>query len=223
VGVGDVDLGTGLARCRACNDIFRYDTAPALAAGAPAGRRQLAAVPPGVTVTDEGTRLVIRRRLFTPKAGVGILLFTAMWIGLGFFFFGPSVDAGTLDLAEAMGLAMFGGVGVFLLYVTAAVWVNTTTITVDRSWLRVRDRPLPMWDAVDLLVPSIRQLYCADRTFRHRDGKVVSYELVALLHDGRSRRVMKENEPDLLMLVEREAERWLKIADEPVGGELARY
>ncbi|MBV9108516.1 MAG: hypothetical protein JO306_03815 [Gemmatimonadetes bacterium] len=215
-----MDLGTGLARCRACNDIFRYDAASELAAGAPAGRRQLAALPPGVTVADEGTRLVIRRSWFSLKAGVGIVLFTAIWNGMLLLFF-DGVD-GT-DLFELAGLAIFGGVGVFLLYLTLAVWVNTTTITVDRAWLRVRDRPLPVGSAVDLAVPTIRQLYCAERTFRHRRGKQVRYELLALLRDGTSRRVMKEGEPDLLMFVEREAERWLKIADEPVGGELARY
>jgi hypothetical protein len=132
----------------------------------------------------------------------------------------------TLRRGEVM-MALFAvlhvAVGILITYVTLAGFVNRTTLRVDRNRITVRHHPLPWVGSAELATADVRQLYCEQRISRGRYGVYYAYDLRALMRDGTRKRLLSNiDTPDIPLFLEQHAEAWMKIADTPVAGELAR-
>jgi hypothetical protein len=219
VAAADVDLATGTARCRTCGSAFRFDAA---AVPPPSGaRRPLSGTPQGITVSAAGDTLTIRQRWFGRSTFV-LLFFTLAWNAALAFLYAYAWRRG--DVLAMVFPVLHLAAGIILVYGTLASFLNTTTITIDRSWLRVRTGPVPAARAVNLPAGAVKQLFCEKKVSRPGRTPMTRYSLVALMNDGRRTRVIAEvASPDLPLFLEEHAEAWMKIADEPVAGELARY
>jgi len=113
----------------------------------------------------------------------------------------------------------FVGVGIFLGYSTIAGLVNTTTIKVNDATFSVRHHPLP-FPGSHLASTDIEQLYTKQRISRSKNGTRISYQLHALLQDGRDKALIKNlTSSEQALYVEQEVERFLDIENIPVSGE----
>ncbi len=219
VAADDVNLSTGLAKCRTCNNVFRFDNHPELAA-APARRRPLAAKPPSVAVSDFAGELTIRYRWFSPKY-IFLTFFCIIWNGFLLFWYGMALAAGNL-LMLAFPL-LHVAAGVWLTYMTIAGYLNTTTVTIDGSRLSVKHGPVPWPGNLTLSTLEVQQLFCEEKISRGKNGPSYSYNLVALLlNGGRKKIVSGLDTPEVPVWLEQHAEQWMNIQDEAVVGEFAR-
>ena len=216
----DVNLDTGLAKCRACNAVFRFDDDPMLAVGGPRPREKMKA-PQSVTQESLGGQLVFRHRWFSWKI-VFMTFFCVVWDGFLVFWYAMAF-AGDAPLLFKLFPILHLAVGVGITYYTIAGYVNTTTVTLDRGRLTVRSGPLPWPGNLDIDTGRFRQLYCEEKVSRGRNGVSYTYDLKAVMADGgRLKIVSGLDSPDVPLYLEQQMEEWLRIRDEPVRGELRR-
>jgi len=219
VAAEDIALDTGLAKCRTCNNVFRFDNAPELAA--PAARpRPVAGRPRSVVTSDANGALTIKYRWFSAKY-IFLVFFCLFWDGFLAAWYAVALTTGNV-----MGLVfpiLHVVIGIAVTYATIAGLVNTTTLRIDGYRLRVIHHPLPWGRAVDLGIGDVQQLFCDERMTRGRYGASYTYNLNALLRDGTRRKVISNlDAPELPIYLEQHAEEWMGIRDEPVSGELTR-
>lgn len=221
IAADDVNLGTGLAKCRACNAVFRFDDDPMLAAGAVRPRERMQA-PKSVTQSSAGGQLTFRHRWFSWKF-VFLVFFCVVWDGFLAVWY-TLVFAGDAPLLFKVFPVLHVAIGVGLTYFTIAGFVNTTAVTLDRGYLSVRHGPLPWPGKLDIDTVRFRQLYCEEKVSRGRNGVSYTYDLKAVMSDGGRIKIMSGlDSPDVPLYMEQQMEEWLKIRDEPVPGELRRY
>jgi hypothetical protein len=217
VAAGDLDLITGLARCRACGDVFRLGRA--IESAEPAGERPLAAPPPHITLSESGGARTLHYRWYSTYTA---MLVVSSVVLAGFIALTLILASGPIGTAaRAMELA-FIAADAALAYQAVAELLNTTTFTVERSWLRVRHGPVPWRGSVDLPARAVRQLYCDLFEWHNENGGTQRYYTVmALLRDGTRTRVSsRQRSREAAVYIERCLETWLGLADEPVGGEM---
>ncbi|HEU4558825.1 MAG TPA: hypothetical protein VFS20_13285 [Longimicrobium sp.] len=217
VAADDVNLSTGLAKCRTCNSVFRFDNHPELAA--PARRRAPVLKPEHVEVYEGYGDITIRYRWFGPKY-IFFAVFCLIWNGFLLFWYTMAWAAGStiMMLFPILHVAA----GVFLTYTTFAGFFNSTTVALDGSQLSVRHGPLPWPGNLTLSTLEVQQLYCEEKISRGKNGLTYTYNLLALLHNGGRKKIVSGlDAPELPLWLEQHAEAWMKIRDEAVVGEFA--
>jgi hypothetical protein len=219
VAAEDIDLSSGLAKCRTCNNVFRFADTPELAA--PAARpRPLMDRPRNVVIGETPGELALDYRWFSAKY-IFMAFFCLFWDGFLVAWYAISIGSGSWIMTLFPILHVL--VGIAITYVTIAGFVNTTSVRVSRSRLRVWHHPLPFGRTIDLETAAVKQLFCEEKINHSRNGTWCSYDLMALLRDGTRKRLLPNlDTPQLPIYLEQNAESWLGIRDEPVGGELAR-
>ncbi|MEW5931665.1 MAG: hypothetical protein AB1941_29705 [Gemmatimonadota bacterium] len=221
ISADDVNLDTGLAKCRACNAVFRFDDEPELAGGGFPGVRPRLEMPRSLTRDAGGGAVVFRHRWFSWKI-VFLTFFCLLWDGFLVFWYAMAF-AGDAPLIFKLFPVLHLAVGAGLTYYTVAGYVNTTTVTLDRGHLSVRHGPLPWPGSLDMDTSRCRQLYCEEKVNRGRNGYTYTYHLKAVTSDGgRLKIVSGLDSPDVPLYLEQEMEQHLRIRDEPVAGELRR-
>lgn len=114
-------------------------------------------------------------------------------------------------------------IGAFLIYLIAAMFLNRTTIHVNRDWLRIVHGPLPWRTPKPVDVHELAQLYVKHSVSHSENGSSTTYQLTALMNDGSSTKLFKghqdENTP---IALERMIEVHLGIKDQAVKGEYGR-
>ncbi len=174
--------------------------------------------PPSVTVDEDGGDVTYRRRWFHK----GVLGFPLYWIFCG------GVAMGMYDIETASGAVsivtlLVAALTLLMVYSNIAHVTNTTTVRLGRERLTVRHGPLPWSGNVDLATSDIRQLFCEKTIHRLRRTTFPSYGLYAILADGRKVKVLTRlDAPDVPLYLEQRLERWLRIENAPVPGELSR-
>ena len=99
----DVALDTGLAKCRTCNNVFRFDNLPELAA--PAVRpRQNVGRPRSVATWEDDGGLTVQYRWFSPKY-IAMAAFCLFWDGFLVFWYLMAWDGHTLSCCSHPHLA----------------------------------------------------------------------------------------------------------------------
>jgi hypothetical protein len=217
---GDVNPVTGLARCAACNEVFRFTPADG---HAPPPPRELppGEAPRGITLSQNGHEQTLRYRWRSSRT-VMITLWSVAWTaGMAFALsrHGPRVGTGVRALVTA-----FLAVGLLVAYWALAEWANTTTFTLRGGWLRVRHGPVPWPGSADVPAAAIRQLYSHDFQMRQEHGgNSHQYSVRALLRDGTTTTLLSNlKSPAATWYIERRLEAWLGLADEPVADEMSR-
>jgi hypothetical protein len=219
VAAEDVNLATGLAKCRTCNNVFRFADDPELAPQTTRARAPVEKPRSIVTYASDG-ELTLDYRWFSPKY-IFMVFFCLFWNGFLVFWYTAAFQ--TRNPIMMLFPLLHVGVGLFITYITIAGFVNTTTVQIDRGRIQVRHHPLPFGRRLELATGDVKQLFCQERISRSRNGVAYMYDLVALLRDGTRRKVVSNlDSPELTLYLEQNAEAWLRIPDEAVTGELVR-
>ena len=208
----DDTASKGYVKCRFCGEVTQV--APAAASGGRSGsslggawdreapprssgaRRNIRIrprdstfpEPPGFTVTSDATTLTIVKRWRTALVGC-LFLFALFWNAfLVFWNLGVS-QAGGIAIVFHLFSIPFVLVGLGLIYLCAATFVNRTTITASASVLSVRVGPLPWRGNLDVDPSDIEQLYVETKTRSSKNG-TSSWSVVAVRMRGGVRRTL---------------------------------
>ena len=112
--------------------------------------------------------------------------------------------------------SMFG-----IAYTALAGWLNRTRITVDQGRISVRHGPLPWLGNKDLDGSTMKQLYSKEKISRGRNSTSVTYEVHAITTNGRNEKLLSGLETsEQALYIEQEIERYLRIEDAPVRGQI---
>lgn len=217
IDAADVNLDRMIAKCRRCNAVFSF--AGMVEGGAERAKMLDVPLPSRFTIEHTGDGLVIARRWLSARVYL-MAVMTVFWNGFVLFWIG------TVLVARVWPMALFGslhaGVGLFLLYTTLAGFLNTTTVRVGSSELTVKHGPLP-YPGKRLEPGAIRQLFSKRRISHGRNSTTITYELHAVTGDGKHEKLVSGlDEEEQALFLEQEVERYLRIKDQPVRGELAR-
>jgi hypothetical protein len=217
----NVSLQLFVARCPHCGAVFAVadPSRGEPATGEQRSPRLRVPRPPRVELLDLGNSLEIRRSWFSPTLFF-LLFFCIFWNGFMIVWHVMAISMG------AWFMSLFGllhtAVGIGVAYGTLAGFVNQTVIRVGQGLLEVQHGPLPWLGNKTLTAHEIKQLYCQEHTHHGKNGTSVTYS-VELIRNGERETLLKGlNECDQALFVEQELERFLKIEDQPVRGELAR-
>lgn len=217
----DVNIETMIANCRSCDAIFSLAAQFTLAdKSAPITRLD---VPRPRCFTVEHLDGTLRISWRGSKGGAIILLlvtliwngFASLWIFLAFSSAGHAAFA----LAAIPHLL----IGLWLGRLTLSNLLNTTRVEASASDLRVYNTPISASNNLSIPRDSLRQFYCVEPGHHSRRGPSGLCDLWAIKADGSSIAVLKSlADPEQALYLEQELERYLRIKDEPVDGELPR-
>ncbi|MEX0867604.1 MAG: hypothetical protein WD030_09615 [Pirellulales bacterium] len=208
-----------MARCGHCDSVFSVASHAAFGRhGQPLERPQVE-LPHGMQVSEQGGELEIRRRWFT--WGILFLAFFAC------FWNGFLIVWHTLAIVQgAWFMSLFGvihtAVGVGLAYSVLTGFLNSTVVRVGRGSIEVKHGPLPWRGNKTILSHDIEQLYCREKISQGKNGASYRYA-VLVVQQGRREVLLKGLENvEQALYIEQEIERFLKINDTPVVGEIPR-
>ena len=202
----DVNLEHLLAKCRHCQEVFRFSTAEIEAVSDKLREqdkpstaiseelldqeklpvRSIAKVrapkPDTIFVEDDGANLRLVRRWFD-YSYIGTAIFCVFWDGFLVMWYSIafSVDGPVLMIIFPI---MHVVVGVWLTYTTIAGFFNSTVVTLSETTLEVKHGPVPWLGNVSVPVTAIEQLYCthaAMNTWRWNRNAGASQNLLLAL------------------------------------------
>jgi hypothetical protein len=220
----DINLDLGMARCTHCGTVFSLKGLPQeRAPDKPTTNypRAAVAMPKRIEIFDSGDGLRIQYHWFSPKY-IFMIIFTVFWNGFMLVWHGIALSSG------AWFMSLFGllhtAVGLGLGYSTLAGFLNTTTIWVGLDFLEIRHHPLPWPGSKRLLAEEIEQIYCKENVSQSRNGGAsYSYEVYAILRNAAKEKLLGGlNEVEQALYIEQELERYMRIQDRPVRGEIPR-
>ncbi len=168
----------------------------------------------------QGDTLVITRSWRNLSAWV-LLFFALFWNGFLIVWHGIALSTG------AWSMSVFGlihtGVGLFLIYYVAALFLNSTVIRASPRSLESKSGPLPWKGDRQLDAGTVSQLYCKEEIHRSKNRSSASYQVDAVLPGNRRETlVWGLPEADHALFIEQQLERHLRLADVPVAGEHGR-
>ena len=203
------------ARCPSCRALIDLESSRLISA-----RPKNVPIPEKWQVDAKPGSLVVKWRWFS--AAVFFLVpFTLFWNGiLSVMAFG-----GTENFAHPERL-LFGlviphvWVGLGLAYYCVALFLNSTTVKVLDGTLHVKHGPLPWRGTKAIAAREVQQLFVVEK--RGNKGSI-SYELCALMRDGRRQTVLVGLTSDAsARFLEVRLEQVMNITDQAVEGELKR-
>jgi hypothetical protein len=223
----NINLDNLVAKCANCNAVYSIAGELGLASGekdktVAAPLRAEVPMPQGIEIKDEFDKLVIRRAWYSCMA-LPMLFFTVFWNGFMLMWFGISISMGAWQMA--LFGTLHGAIGVYLAYTTLASFLNATTITVTSDQLEIRHHPVPMPGSKTLFASEIVQLFCVQHVSRgSKGGTTISYQVNAIMQDQRRENLLKGlTNIEQALYIEQEIERYLRIENRQVQGEVEGY
>jgi hypothetical protein len=247
IDAADVNLEHLLAKCRACQEVFRFSSdeieavsdrvkeheavreyeSPAVFSGTDDDRILDIRVPPvkaprpeSIEVEDWGGKRRIVRRWFV-YSYFWTLAFCIVWDGFLVFWYTTAFWSGSL-------LAIFFPVlhvcvGVFLTYSTIAGFFNRSVITLREEELEVWHGPVPSFGNLVLPAKKIKQMYCLEeaRTWgKSGNFYTPTVTVNAMLENGATKVVVRSLSREEGLFVEQQLEEWMNIAPQRVPGQI---
>mgnify|MGYP003390205964 CR=1 FL=1 len=231
----DLHLDRGIAVCSACGGVQRLPGPAAVDSPSDSGTASPrkpsgdVPIPTQFTVEDAGHELTIRQRWFQ-WAMLFLMFFAIAWdsflVGWFSMFAGGGGPPGVFGIVFFVFPIAHVAVGVGLTYFVLAGFLNSTVIRVADGMLTVRHGPLPWRGNLDMPTDSIEQIYCQKKlnTNRDSDGHTTTstrYEVHAVVAGQKQRLLGGLHEADHALFVEQRLERFLRIDDRAVPGEMA--
>ena len=181
-------------------------------------------LPDKLELRNQGTGIEIVRKWFGWKV-ILTTAFAVFWCGFLFMWYSMVFAFGNLFGRESAFMALFPlihvAVGIGVSYTALAGWINKTRITVDQGRLSVRHGPLPWLGNKDLDGTTLKQLYSKEKISRGRNSTSVTYEVHALTSSGRNEKLLSGLETsEQALYIEQEIERYFRIEDAPVRGQI---
>lgn len=175
-------------------------------------------LPKNIDLITEYDAIVLRRTWKSPVAYF-LTFFSLFWNGFMVVWMTIAITKGQWAMA-AFG-SIHATVGLVLIYVTLALFLNKTDIRIDSYNLSIKHYPLPWFGQIQLPVESIQQVYCKEKVSRNKNGTSITYDVHCLDHNTFSKKLISGlNDQEQARFIEREIEKTLGIKDRPVSGEL---
>ncbi len=211
----DVDLVGKIAKCTNCNNVFSFSVPSA------AGKERAPTNKPKDFSLERSVEgLTITRKWFTP-AIIFLTFFCLFWNGFMAVWFYIAIKQKIYSMA-LFGL-LHGAVGLGLLYGVLAVYLNKTYIRVSQNSLTITHRPLPWFGQKDLKQHNLKQLYTKEVINYSGRPYPTLYAVQAVTNQGEVIELISGfSSSEEALFIEQEIEKYLKIDDEPVSGELPR-
>lgn len=215
-------IADGMAVCDYCQRPL-----PTMPAVPPQAARPPQPMPPHYRLLqNEGEDWVeIRWRWFSPAVFFLIpfcLAWNAFLIGWYSTALGDRGPGGAFAWLMIVFPAAHVAVGLGLIYAVLTMLVNATVLRVARGTLSVSHGPIYFPGLSPIETDAITQLFCVV-SHRGESESATSYELRALLRDGRTLTILRHvTDRDEVLFLEQCLEAKLGLRDEPVGGELPR-
>lgn len=232
----DVNVQALVAKCRACGEVFTFDSRALRGSEPPYIRPE---VPKPATIreeeTVEGPQLIMR---WFRASVLMMVVFCAIWDGFLYLWYSQAFQQ-TTRLAHAKSsihnvpelkspellIFLFPSlhvmIGAGLTYVTIASLFNRTKIRVGIDGLKVRSGPIPWRNPPLLPREAIKQIYASRRVRSGRYGVSYTYRVDAVRSNGTREALLTGiSDPDEARFIERWIEQQLGLPDKPVVGEL---
>ncbi|MBI4803297.1 MAG: hypothetical protein HY796_12320 [Elusimicrobia bacterium] len=213
----NINIQTAIAKCGSCSAVFGFaDKAPG---AVPFGSKRAVEMPKGYSVDHVGTGLEITRRWRSWKY-LALLGFCIFWDGfLVVWYFIAFTKGGPLVMKLFPILHVAAGVA--LTYTAIAGLLNRTRITVNTAEVGIKHFPLPWLGNRLVMRQEIDQLFCEEKIRHGKNGVHYSYNLSAVLRDGKRLKLVSGlDTPEKALFLEQQIEGYLGIADRPVAGEM---
>jgi len=174
-------------------------------------------LPDKMEFTDHGHFIGISRKWFDRKI-ISKTFFAIFWNG--FVFYGYLKGEGMMKFF----LLPFLAAGIYITYEVIAGYLNKTYVRVDNSSIVIKHAPLPHFGNKTLNSSDIKQLYSKEKISDKRKGdSSVSYEVHAITNDNKNIKLLSGLESsEIALFIEQEIEKFLKIEDKSVRGEIGR-
>jgi DNA-directed RNA polymerase subunit RPC12/RpoP len=178
-------------------------------------------IPQPANVLVENDRQVARliQRWFSLKY-IPMAFFAIAWDSFLFFWYSMAFGSGMPWIMAVFPL-LHVAVGIGVTYSTIAGFINRTVLEVSRDEIGVWFEPLPWLGEKTLKTREVKQFYCKEKVVHSKNGTQTQYELYAVTASNQQVKLLGNLEnPDAALFFEQQLERWLKIADRPVAGEI---
>lgn len=185
-------------------------------------QRGLVPVPPGVSLEREKQTARIVQRWFSLKY-VPMAFFCIAWDAFLIFWYGMAFSTNAPWIMIVFPIAHLA-VGVGLTYSTLAGFINRTVLEVTKEDISIWFEPLPWMGEKTLKTADFKQFYSKENVSRGENGSTYTYQLFAVMKDGRSIKLLENlRSADMALFFEQQLETWLRIPDQQVPGEFSRY
>jgi hypothetical protein len=211
----NIDLNGQIAKCDHCNSVF--DCKDELSKVSNNMRDEIK-LPDGIKIKRDISGLNIERRWLNSKY-IFLAFFTVLY---GFYFFEYIQRPESYRITSPPSVQAL--VGVFLTYIVLSGCINKTNIIVNPQSLIIKHGPIPARGNKNINAGELKQLYSRERVSYSKKGRPdYSYEMHAETKSGKDIKLIAglENKEQVLY-IEQEIEKFLKIKDEPVSGEIPR-
>jgi len=226
ISADDIHVDMRIAKCSSCKTVMDLATRGPMPV-TPAARAPVP-LPEKVVVRDEGGRMTIQWRWWSPKY-LFLLFFCVFWDGFLLLWYGIAAASffSGKGGGELIVMVLFPllhvAAGVGMTYWVISGFLNSTTVQAGSGHLAVRHHPLPWPGKVDVQTQEIEQIFCLERKHRGKHGYSYTYEVHFADHMGKQRKLLTGlSKPEQALFLEQKLESFLGIADRPVDGELAR-
>lgn len=209
----DISPQISAARCSHCGSIFALP----VAGGEKKYARPEVSLPKRIQIEERMDGLTITRRWMTHSIWI-LLFFTVVWNGFMVMWNGMALSRG--DGRMALFSILHVSIGIFLIYMVLATFLNTTKVIVSGDFVTVRIGPLPWLGNKRLMKGELEQLYCTERVKHSKNGPSVTYQVEVILIGNRRETLIKGLKSyDQALFIEQQLEKNLSISDIPVSGE----
>jgi len=218
----NVDTEAQIAWCESCEHITDLSTIEDPGGSQPKRARPEVPLPAKFTISRSSMGLEVLWRWWSPRY-IFLALFCLAWDSfLAVWYLGVFTRGlGPETLLSAVFPLIHVAAGVGITYSTAAGFLNRTRLGVQSGVLSIRHGPLPWGGNQDISTAQLDQLYCKRCMRQNKGSTTVTFELHAVLGDGRQRKLISGLEDATQALwLEQELERYLEIEDRRIGGEM---
>ena len=177
--------------------------------------------PAEVSIEENSQNARLVKRWFSLKL-IPLAFFAFAWDGFLIFWYSAALAAGGPWIMFVFPIAHLA-VGVGITYFTLAGFINRTILEVARETISVRFEPLPWIGQKRLKTAELKQFFCKEKIIHSKNGTRTRYILHAITAANTQIKLLDGlDSPDTAIFLEQQLERWLKIEDRPVAGEIPR-
>jgi hypothetical protein len=178
--------------------------------------------PAEVRIESDSQAMTIIQRWFSLKY-IPMAFFAIAWDAFLIFWYGTVLSTGNVPWIAIVFPIAHVAVGIGITYSTIAGFVNRTILKVTSENITLWFEPLPWLGNKQIRIAEIRQLYCKEKIISTKNGSGTQYELFVVTKANQQEKLLGGlDNPDIGVFFEQQLERWLKIEDRPVIGEIRR-
>ena len=226
-----LDLNRGGADCIHCDHTFalsRYELR--LLRGEPRRLQDLISKPSYIKVVEDsdkafkfGYRLFDGEAVFSLIFGAGCLFFSI------YITFLADIDwVREWRYLEGFGTTLLSLFAFFLISILPALtglalvfkgfaWmINRTLITADHEFFTIHNGLIPYQDNHRIAASQLKQFYAVRKTIKVKYSKRHYHLLYVILEDDKHVRLLWEKDPELVVYVEQQLERFYNISNQPI-------